>query len=136
MRGNSSVAKKIAFKKPASGQKTLPKTVDVHYIKTLNYRSYHADGIFGGLTPSGKVYMEFFIQRLPTPQVIEYNVTPDRTIGDEVKRTGKKGFIREIEAGLVMDISVAKILKNWLEKRIEQAEKEFGSVVKDNKDGE
>jgi hypothetical protein len=95
----------------------LPKEIVANYIKTNSYRSYYADGIFGGLTPNGKVYAEFFIQRSVTPKTITYKVQ-DGILKDEVERTGKEGMVREIEAGVIMDIKTAKIFKDWLEKRI------------------
>ena len=41
-------------------------------------------------------------------------------LGAEVpnSREGKKGIVREIESGLVMDIETAKVLKNWLDQKI------------------
>ena len=52
-----------------------------------------------------------------TPKTITYKVQ-DGILKDEVERTGKEGMVREIEAGVIMDIKTAKIFKDWLEKRI------------------
>jgi hypothetical protein len=98
--------------------KPLPKEVEIHYLKTPSYRTYHVDGIFGGPTPTGMIYVEFFVQRQVTPQVIRQKVMPDGTLGDEISREGKSGIIREVEAGMVMDVNTALLFKEWLEKNI------------------
>lgn len=116
----------------ANGKKQLPKSIPVHYIKTSNYRSYHADGVFGGLTPNKKIYMEFFLQRQVTPQMIEYKVTDKGELGEEVKREGKEGFVREIEAGIIMDLEVAKVVRDWLDDKI----KMFDELSSGKKEGD
>lgn len=105
--------------KTISKGKKLPKEIVANYIKTNSYRSYYADGIFGGLTPNGKVYVEFFLQRSVTPETITYKVE-DGILTDEIERKGKEGIVREIEAGVIIDIKTAKIFKDWLEKRISE----------------
>jgi hypothetical protein len=110
-----------------SGKK-LPKEIDVHYLKTPNYRTFHVDGVFGGLTPNRFLYLELFLQRLATPQIIKHAVTNDGKLGEEIQRIGKKGLIREIEAGLVMDLQVAKILRDWLDKRIKEFSQKVGKT--------
>lgn len=114
---NNVIAKKINDKV----KKDL-KEIVVNYIKTKNYRSFYIDGIFGGLTPNGKIYAELFLQRSVTPQTIKYKVESG-IMKDEIERTGKEGVVREIEAGVIMDIETAKVLKNWLETKIAEHEK-------------
>ena len=119
--------KKIVKKKKtvsSKAKKTLLETVDIHYIKTNNYRTYHVDGIFGGLTPDAKkIYIELFVQRSVTPKRIQYEVKGNR-IGKEIgSREGLDGLVREIESGIVMDVEVAKVLRDWLDKNIEISDK-------------
>ena len=115
------VAKKKLNKKskPPKMKVSQGKRVDINYVKTESYRTYHVDGIYGGITPSAKLYIELFIQRSVTPQIVEHKITKDGTLGEEVGRTGKKGIVREIESGLVMDIEVASTLRDWLNRKIE-----------------
>ena len=108
----------------------LPKEIDIHYIKTPSYRTYHADGMFGGGTPNGKIYFEFFVQRPVTPKVIRQKITPEGQLGDEISREGKTGVVREIEAGVIMDVAVAIEFKDWLDKYI-KAVKEAEEKMKE-----
>ena len=98
---------------------TPPKDIEMHYIKTNDYRSYHVDGIFGGITPTGKVYIETYIQRSPTPTFVKQKLNPDGTYGDEIVRESKSGIIRQVESGLVMDIDMAIVLRDWLDANIQ-----------------
>ena len=66
----------------------IPPSIKVHYIKTNNYRSYHVDGIFGGITPKGNIYCELFVERQVTPQQITYKIG-DGKLGKEMKEPAK-----------------------------------------------
>ena len=99
--------------------------IDFHYLKTSSYRTYHVDGIFGGLTPQGNLYAEIFLERKPTPTMIRQKVKETGELGDEVLREGKSGFIREIECGLIMNIDSAKDFHKWLGDRIAEFDKIF-----------
>ncbi|MBU1087989.1 MAG: hypothetical protein KKD05_10815 [Candidatus Omnitrophica bacterium] len=101
------------------------KVIDVHYLKTLAYRSYQVDGIFGGITPKGKLYCELFIERSVTPKKTTHEILPDSRIGKEISREGKEGLIREIECGMTFDIETAKAIKTWLEKKIKDYDEIF-----------
>jgi hypothetical protein len=108
-------------------EEALPDAVDIHYLKTNSYRSYHADGVFGGITPSGKLYIELFIQRAVTPQIVTHKIKEDGSLGEEVHREGKTGIIREIEAGIILDINVARTLPKWLGDKIKFYEDQLSS---------
>ena len=97
----------------------MPKELDFHYLKTPCYRTYHVDGIFGGIAPNGNLYMELFIERFPTPKVVRCKLTPEGP-GEEVSREGKDGVIREVEGGLVMNINTATTLRDWLDGKINE----------------
>lgn len=101
----------------------LSKDIQIHYIKTSSYRTYHVDGAYGGLTPNGNIYCEFFVERNVTPQSITYGIDKTGRLGKLKKKTGKKGLVREIECGISISIRTAFALKNWLEDKIKDYEK-------------
>jgi hypothetical protein len=110
--------------KSNNGKKNDPKEITFNYIKIPSYRSYHVDGVFGALTPKGYLYCEFFIDRNVTPQTAVHELSKDGFLSGKPKRTtGKKGFIREIECGLIMDINAASSLREWLDNKIEEYKK-------------
>ena len=120
--------KKTPIKNNNSSEKKTSsqiKKVDINYLKTNNYRTYHVDGIFGGLTPDAKkIYIELFVQRSATPKRVQYEVVDGR-IGEETgDREGLEGLVREVESGLIMDVEVARVLRDWLSRKIESVDKE------------
>jgi len=93
----------------------------IHYIKTPNYRTFHSDGFYGGITPTGKIYVEMYIDRNPTPKEVTHLIDPKSgKLGDEVDRISKDGSVREIEGGIIFDMKVAEGLMVWLKEKIEQ----------------
>jgi len=99
---------------------SIPKELDIHYIKSASYRTFHIDGIFGGLTPSGKIHAATFVERQVLPQMVRQEVKSDGKLGTEVSRETKHGITREIESGLVMDIGTAKTFRDWLDRYIKE----------------
>ena len=93
--------------------------IEFHYLKTNNYRSFHADGAFGGVTPRGNIYIELFLEKAPTPQSIIHEINEDGSLGKEVSRQSKTGVIREIEAGIILDLATAESVRNWLTEKID-----------------
>ncbi len=125
-------APKKAAKKKAKKKSNVRTDIELHYIKTASYRTYHVDGAFGGLTPRGNIYCDFFVERAPTPQSMVHKITRDGQLGDEKNRTGKDGLVRQIECGISLDIKAAINLKTWLDEKIEEYQKNI-LVIKDDK---
>jgi hypothetical protein len=100
-----------------------PKEIDINYIKSGGYRTFHVDGVFGGLTPNGKIHVALFVQRQVIPEIIKQEIMPEGALGQEVSRVSKKGIVREIESGLIMDVEIAKIFRDWLDDKIKEFEK-------------
>jgi len=95
------------------------KEIEFHYLKTNNYRSYHVDGVFGGITPNGNIYMELFLERGPTPRSVLHEFNSDGSLGKELSRQGKTGLIREVEAGVVLNPATAEAIRSWLAQKIQ-----------------
>lgn len=108
----------MAKSRPRPASKGKKRTLEFHFKKSANHRTYHVDGAFGGLTPRGGIYVDFYVEHLPTPQVITQVVGSDGTLGQEVGRASKEGIIRDIECGITMDIHAAKAFRDWLDRKI------------------
>lgn len=114
--GKKKVAKKMV--------KKVANELTIHYVKTPAYRSYHVDGIFGGLTPRGKIYCELFIDRNPTPKTAVHTLSKEGYLsGTPKETTGLDGVVREVECGMIFDIETATTFKNWLDDKINQYNK-------------
>lgn len=97
-----------------------PKEFPVRFSKSHFHRVIHADGVYGGSTPTaGNIILHVYSHMLPIPdQVI--NDTKDNEIVE--KRIVKPGVEREIEVSIVMNLALAKSTRDWLDGRIKYTE--------------
>lgn len=102
-----------------------PKKVRYHFLKSNAFRSIHADGVFGGVTPRLTIAATFFNERNPLPDQTVHEIKEDGTLGAEIKdeRIGRDGIVRELEANIIMDAAFAKTLVVWLNDKIAFIEK-------------
>jgi hypothetical protein len=113
----------MARKSKQAAPTAEPKRVKIHYLKSANFRNIFVSGAHGGASHgNGMIYMNLFADRPPIPQVTVHNVKDG--ILEEIleERVTKKDVIREIEAGVIMDLRTAKLLKDWLQSKIDVLE--------------
>lgn len=104
-----------------SKQKTKTPTITFRYKRLNNYRTYHVDGVFGGLNAKGNLLLELFNEINPLPKFVVQEMTKKGEIGKEIKRDREEpGVIRQIECGLFMDMPTAVALRDWLDSKIKQ----------------
>lgn len=92
------------------------------YIKSNFFRVVHADGVHGGLTAKGGLQMAFFSECKPIPQTETYKVSQGR-VGECVSTKVCDAIVREVEVQVLMNLSMAKAMYQWLGDKIETAEK-------------
>jgi len=94
-----------------------PNAVKFHLIKGNYFRVIHADGAIGGITPSREIFLSLYSERGAIPQLVELAINADGSLGEEIKRTGKEGIVREIEVGVMLNSHTAKVIAEWLAKQ-------------------
>ena len=101
-----------------------PKELRFDYIKSNYFRVVHADGVYGGVSPTGSVWATFWSQRGAIPTQSVYNVTPDGKLGQEdiERRVGRDAIIREAEVVVMLDVTFARTLRGWLDDKIKAIE--------------
>ena len=97
-------------------------SLEIHFIKGAQFRVIHADGYWGGITPSGMLHCAFFSERAPFPTRIINQITKDGRLGAETSRETKTGIVREIDVDVAMSLQTAQGLRNWLSERIMELE--------------
>jgi hypothetical protein len=113
----------------AAAPTELPSEIAFDYIKSNSFRVICVDGAFGGLAPSGRsLHMAVFSERRALPRRIVHSVSPDGTVGDELreKREGRAAIIRELEADLSMDLPTAVAVHKWLGDKIKEMARAHG----------
>lgn len=101
-------------------EETTKGKLNFHYIKSNAYRLVAIDGAYGGITPKGKIFAAVYTERVPIPQTVSYEVIGDN-LGEEIveERTGKRGLVREVEIGMMLDLPTAQAFHVWLGEKIE-----------------
>ena len=87
------------------------------YNKDPMFRSTHADGFVGGLTPNGQIHIAFFSERAQLPRKQVYALKADGSIGSQLpeERNERETIFRDIQVDVLMTIQAAEGLKNWLD---------------------
>jgi hypothetical protein len=92
----------------------------VYYVKSNYHRVVHVDGVYGGCSPTlGNIVMTVFSHRVPLPDKAVNDAG-----GNEIreKRVVKYGIENELEASLVLELNTARIIRDWLDSTIKNAE--------------
>jgi hypothetical protein len=108
-----------------------PNKLRIEYKKSNAFRVVHADGAYGGTSPRLQLFIAFYSERFPIPQVLTYETSdsgaPIREIAAE--RESKEGVFREVEVGVTLDINAAKGFAVWLNEQIAELEKRREQII-------
>ena len=98
--------------------------LELHYLKSNNFRVVHGDGVWGGATPRGYIAMSFYSERYPIPRKLVHELAPSGAVGQETSRDSRKGIIREVEVEVMVDLPMAKSLITWLQEHVDFLEQQ------------
>jgi hypothetical protein len=103
-----------------AGDKAPPGTVTFNYIKSGHFRVVLAEGAWGGISPSGRILMNFYNDRAPIPRAVTHEVAADGQLGPVVagQTVSKNGIVREVEVAVSMDAAAAEALVAWLQGKL------------------
>lgn len=93
---------------------TKPATIAFYFEKVPNYATHHADGVLGGITPTGDIFFSFYVERPPIPKYVEQELLPNGALGEIVKFESREGIYREIQTGVIMSKAAANVLLDRL----------------------
>lgn len=108
----------------ARGDGDAGQRVAFDYVKGQNFRVIRADGLIGGVTPSGFIHMAFFSERPAIPRRLVYKITPEGQLGDEIgsEKVSRDSIVREMDVDLFINLPTAISLRKWLDERISEAQ--------------
>ena len=84
------------------------------------FRIVHADGVFGGPTPSGDLYLSFYNERSAMPKSVTH-MLEGNTAGAEIMEervVSSEGIERTNEVAVLMSFATAVSFREWLSRRI------------------
>lgn len=105
------------------------KRVTFHYIKSTDFRSLHVDGAIGSTAPSGLIHCAVYSERPAIPRVTSHAVDDDGALTDDDVEVvdGRTGYVRELQADLILTRDAALALAKFLNDLI---------IVEDDEDQE
>ena len=121
----------------APGSQTRKIEVEAEFVKSNFYRVVHADGAFGGMTPNGQIRMAIYSEFQRFPHTITYDISSGRA--QEIGRypepgSGPPPVTRELEVDIAMNLSVARVIHQWLGNKIGEAERLMGQATEGERD--
>ena len=94
-----------------------PVEIPVQYIKAQLFRVVHADGVIGGILPSGRgMNIAFYSERMPFAQTEIFELGANGEMIEPTQTQRKPGIYREIEVSTSLDYETAHSLMDWLNK--------------------
>lgn len=100
-----------------------PKKITISFRRGDCYRLIPVNGVWGGVTPRGDIKADLFHESASVPEMITHEVTPQGTLGREVKRTPSTSVERTVFAGMVLTPEQAESIGSWLVERAREARK-------------
>jgi hypothetical protein len=93
--------------------------VDIYFRKDKDYRVMPVSGVWGGVSPHGMIFADFFFEKPDTPEKVALNES-----GAEVDRHPSGVFIvRDVMAGIAVRPEVARAIGQWFLDKAEEFEK-------------
>lgn len=113
-------------KKKVSHTSSAPQQDTITFYNKLspNYRSVHADGAYGGITPKGFISISFFSERQAIPRSSVYTFDHEEKTVTKLNDSedSKDGIIREYDFGAYMNLDTAKQLIELLSHKVNELE--------------
>ena len=91
-----------------------------------DYRIIACNGVWGGPTPRGDFHLDFFVEKIPTPDHVVHTLTKTG-LGPEVDReppvdTGKERLItRRLQVGVLLSLDHADSIADYIKKTVAEA---------------
>lgn len=108
----------------------LPDELVFKYLFPDDYNPAFANGVHGGITPSGEVVLHFYMERQGLPNKVTHRLEPDGRLGEQIARDPEDlhhSFVRYVVGGVVLTETGARAVRDWLDEKIRALE-EFRSA--------
>lgn len=96
----------------------------VKYTKSASFTTSGIDGVYGGIAPSGKINVNFFVEAAYSPDQITLNVDAitGRVLSEDPLDLKDTISVRELFTAINIDLDTAKSIYTWLGSKIKELE--------------
>jgi hypothetical protein len=96
--------------------------VTFNYLKSQFFRVIHADGAWGGVSPRGDIHISFYNERMAIPDKSRVVISESGNALKPEEFESTSAVVREVEADVVVDLTTAIQLRDWLNNKISTLE--------------
>lgn len=112
--------------------------VTFEFARSADYRVVAANGAWGGVTPQGDFFLDFFVDHWRIPDEISNLIDTNGLLGREVERKPSAALVatRTRQVGVVLTLDQAENLARFIQTRIDAlkgAREALESVVQESK---
>jgi len=98
--------------------------IKIFFRRAAEFKMIPVSGVWGGLTPQGNVYCDFFFEKAEIPENVVVQVGEGGTPAKEVGRNPQNQmFVREVVVGLSMQPEIARSIGQWLIEKADEFQK-------------
>jgi len=102
----------------------IPDKLTFKYVYPENLRDLYINGCWGGVTPRKEIYLHLFSERHPIPKSVTHKVNKETmSLGKEIEKEEGGNILRLIQASVVMDLSTAIAIRDWIDDKIKAVQK-------------
>ena len=106
----------------ASGKQKKSERIKFKYVIPDHITDKFVNGVFGGTTPRQEIHMHFFSERNPIPKAFTLEVNEKDKSLKEIDIIKGGDVVRLIQASIIMNLTTAVSIRNWLDDRINSLE--------------
>jgi hypothetical protein len=103
-------------------ERKFPLEVEFFFETDKDYRIIASNGAWGGITPQGDIQVDFFVERLATPESVKNSVSEEGAIGTIIEMKPPKRIVRRLQVGVLMTVEQSQKLAKFLSEKIKQVE--------------
>lgn len=102
-----------------------PNKIKFIFNKSDDYRLHFVNGLFGGFTGQGDLVINFFFESRDLPKEQEGNIEGTTIKYDPFSTP--LNFVRDLKCGIIMTPQQALVLKEWLDRQLNELEQKIKS---------
>lgn len=97
--------------------------MELRYVKSTIGPVLHADGVYGGLTPHGLVYLAFFSEHAKIPDSATLEQDSEGRAREVQEGNRPTEWVRDVGVEVTISLDVARSLRKWLDHKISESER-------------
>ena len=100
-----------------------------------HFQHHPVSGIYGGLLPSGDLFIEFFLEHMAPPEYEIREISSETPMGKPVEFAEQK-VVRILQCGIVTNLQTARSIHEWLGHQLKQIDQAKEAAIREGRKGE